>query len=119
MDPLTLIVLVLAAVSLVGASVAFALLGMRQKALNKFTTVAEDLDRFTQNFDPGDLVYGPHRYHLGRAQMTLQTAKSHYAQGVELLKERKFWKALNKFWLAEDHLANAGREVELAPLRRD
>jgi hypothetical protein len=115
MSSVNIALVVLAALSVSGALLAAVVLAMRQQALNKYTTVRKALDEFTEKFQPGDLVFGPHRFHLGRAQMMLQTAESRYAQAVKYLcEELRFWKALNEFWIAEGHLESARREVRAA-----
>lgn len=115
MSPLSLVIVVLGAVSVVLALVVAVVLAIRQQALNKYTTVRQQLDEFTKDFKPGDLVFGPQRYHLGRAKMMLLTAESRYAQAVKsLCDDLLFWRALNEFWIAESMLQAARREVRTA-----
>lgn len=115
MSPLSLVLVLLSGVSVVLVLVVAVVLAIRQQALNKYTTVRQQLDEFTKNFEPGDLVFGPQRYHLGRAKMMLLTAEFRYAQAVKsLCEDLLFWRALNEFWIAESMLEGARREVRAA-----
>lgn len=64
-------------------------------------------------FTHDELVFGPDRFHLGRAKMILQTAESDLECAQELAADGWWFACLGRIWRAEDHLANVRTEMNL------
>ncbi len=88
---------------------------------SRAASVARERDNFRQQFGlqgvsgftHDQLVFGPHRHHLGRARMMLQTAESDLSSADTEASGGYWFGCLSRIWRAEDQLANARKEMSL------
>lgn len=71
----------------------------------------------TGSFSHYDLVFGPDRFHKGRAQMMVQTAESDLSCADEAAGRNHWFTCLDRLDRAANHLANARAEMNLIPQR--